>query len=267
MEEASVSSLRTTKDSGLTIRQVPTGGEAATGDLLLDYKLALQDNPEVTYNSRVIRSIEDRTINYAHNVSGFRINSKQLQILEAELQPDGFYSGKITLADSSGTVGQELAFEAVHLNGVEEAVERDTVGLAFPHNRPSSMLARISIPFDSSFPTFDASLVFGILIPQPGSIAANMFNLTYKIIPNPTNSAGKTVYNTAKAAFSNYAENLTCNFSCSATTASYYLVETPQFRVNQGDVVMVKIERPTANGYANRIIFLRKAAKLAAPNS
>jgi hypothetical protein len=267
LEAASVSSLRAAQGSGLSIRQFPTGGEATTGDLEIDYKLGFEENANVEFDHLGIRRIENSKISYGFNVAGLRISSKRLQMTSYDYLQDGYYCGKLTLTDSTGTIGQELPFEAVHLNGVEEAVERDTVGLAFPNTRVSSLLARISVPFDAAFPTFDMSLVFGILLPQSGSVPNNTFTVQYKRIPNPQ-ASGKTVYNIPTPAFQLFPnmENLTCNFACQASTASYYLVESPKFSVNQGDIVMVRIER-VDRSYASRIIFLRKLAKLASPNS
>jgi hypothetical protein len=269
MEESVVASLRAVEGSGLRVRQFPTGGEATTGELEIDYHPNFTADSVIVPQYTAVHDLVDRTIHYTYNVAGLRIDSKQLKIIESDfVSPEGFYSGNLTITDYTGAIGQELAFEAVHLNGVEEAVERDVVGLSFPPNRPgASLLARIPVPLNDSFSAFDMSLIFGILLPQQGSVSAGVFTVGYKVVPNPLSSAGKTLYNAPIAAFPNpNMEIVPCNFTCKATTASYYLVESNKFRVKQGDIVMVQIERVDKN-YDNRIIFLRKSAKLYLPNN
>jgi hypothetical protein len=255
-----VSSLRAEKNSGLHIKQYPFGGAAVSGNLEIGFTPPFTLAENVLFQSYAASDLgEDWEIQRTANVSGIRIDSTQLQVIESDEVKDAYHYGKITIGDPTGNIGRELSFEAIHLQGVEEAVEREAIGLAFPANRASSLLARITVPLDKNFDRFGVSLFFGILLTKTGTVAADAFKLSYRVISNPGN------YNTGVQAFpDSQLQLLNCDFRVSSNVylSAYYTTESDKLYVKPGDIILVKIERTPPDNFADRIILLRKSALL-----
>jgi hypothetical protein len=254
-----VSSLRAEKESGLTVTQHPLGGPAAHGDLKLGFDLQFQTNKQWDWRGMAVKDIDKRTMKCGPVVSGIMVDSSVLQIVQSEFSGDNYHCGRIILGDPTGQIGQELPFEAIHLIGVEEALEREAVGLAFTHTRASSLYARIVVPHSNNFSAFRMSLFFGVLVTRSGNIHANTLKLSHRVIANPQNK------NQITQAFPIITLNeLPCDFSVQNNQFSvgYYTAESDTFDVAPGDVVFVKIERNPPDNFNDRIILLRKAAIL-----
>jgi hypothetical protein len=256
LNEMFVSSLRARTGSGLIIRQYPSGGAATTGDLLLDYELQFEEQPQPEAAGYAVREIKGHNVFLTPNVAGLRLDSTGLRVLHSDYNSNGYHFGNIVIGDPTGYAGRELPFEAIHLNAVEEAVEREAIGLAFPEDRTSSFLARIAVPTDTALPNMALSLFFGILLTQTGTAADNIFKLSYRII-----RAAEP--NTVTDAFPE--PNLlpiACNFGTHNTDFlnGYYTAASEQFSVRPGDLVFVKMERTPPDNFNNRIILLRKSA-------
>ena len=190
---------------------------------------------------------------------GHARNSGSLRILHSDRNVDGVHSGLLILGDPTGKTGQELPLEAIHLQGVEEAVERESIGLAFPASRHSSLLARVTVPYDESFDQFLLTFFFGILVTRSGNIASDILKLSYRIIESPHEN------NMITQAFpQNSLQQLACDFQVRNTQYStgYYTAESSPFPVTPGDLVCLKIERTPPDNFSDRIILLRKTAMI-----
>jgi hypothetical protein len=257
LQDRIVSSLRAEPDSGLSIHQYPTGGNAISGDLIIDFNLRFNELANPNFAPYTVSKLTGKDVTLSPNVSGMRITSTRLKILSSDQTKDNFHYGRVTLGDTTGLSGQELPFEAIHLNAVEEAVEREAIGLAFPPDRLSSFLARISVPFDDTFDQVSLSLFFGILLSQYGNIAQDLFKLSYRIIRAASEK------NTVTEAFGETGMTLLpCDFRAENTllTTGYYTAESAKFAVKPGDTVFVKVARTPPDNYGDRIMLLRKAA-------
>jgi len=254
-----VSSLRTAERSGLSITNYPLGGPAVTGDLLLDFDLRFRQKETHDLRGRAVREINGTEVSSGPVVSGLKIDSRFLRVIRSDDSEDHVHSGIVVLGDPSGQIGQELPFEAIHLHGVEEAVEREAIGLAFPHTRTSSLLARIVVPLSETFSRFHLSLFFGILVTRSGNIAPDLLKLSYRIIAHPSQT------NTITQAFPNLSlEPLACDFQVQNTqySSGYYTAESSLVTVSPGDLVLVKVERTPPDNFNDRFILLRKSALL-----
>jgi hypothetical protein len=254
-----VSSLRTAGGSGLTVTNYPFGGPAVTGDLLLDFALRFRLKETGDLRGHAVREINGTDVSTGPVVTGLKIDSRFLRVIRSDDSGDHLHSGVVVLGDPSGQIGQELPFEAVHLHGVEEAVEREAIGLAFPQTRVSSFLARIVVPFSETFSQFHLSLFFGILVTRSGNIAPDLLKLSYRIIAHPHQS------NRITQAFPHPAlEPLACDFQVqnSQYSTGYYTAQSEHFIVRPGDLVLVKVERSPPDNFNDRFILLRKSALL-----
>jgi hypothetical protein len=259
--DAAVTSLRVKKGSGLSLSQYPFGGEALRGDLLLDFALAFQTTEPLSWSGTAVKHLDGTSLAEGPVVSGLKIDSSRWRILQSEnVSQDGFHYGRLVLSDSTGQTGQELPFEAVHLNGAEEALEREAIGLAFPPSRPSSLIARVCVPYNASQGDYRLRFSFGILLPRPsGTVASGVLKLSYRKISAPS------VINTQIPAFPEPdLIPLACNFSSGIGTGSpgYYTAESASFSVSAGDLVFVRIERTPPDNFNDRILLLRKAGIL-----
>jgi hypothetical protein len=260
-----VTSLRAIKDSGLSVRQYPFGGPATAGDLEIGFTPPFTVADATLFSSYAAADLNEWEIQRTAAVSGLRVDSTKLKITHSDQKTDNYHYGRVTLGDPTGAIGRELPFEAIHLNGVEEAVEREAIGLAFPSNHATSLLARVTVPFDDTFTQFGVTLLFGILLPGTGSIRNNAFTLSYRIISNPVTSVGINAYNAPTQAFPDpQLQSLNCDFTANSPTyaTAYYTTESDKLYVSPGDILLLKIERAANDGYANRIILLRKSAIL-----
>jgi len=254
-----VSSLRAEEGSGLTITQHPFGGPAVHGDLKLGFHFRFRKANEKDTSGLAVKGIDKFDMTLGPVVSGIKLDSSLMRIIKSDHSEDNYHFGQLVIGDPSGQIGQELPFEAIHLNGVEEAVEREAIGLAFSATRESSLIARIIVPHSNNFSAFKMSLFFGVLVTRSGNIAANALRLSYRIITNPQNK------NRITQAFPSLVLNpLPCDFSVqnSQYSTGYYTAESGMFPVSPGDVVLVKIERKPPDNFNDRIILLRKAAIL-----
>ena len=254
-----VSSLRTVAESGLTVTNYPFGGSAITGDLQLDFNLRFRPKEIRDLRGHAIKDINGTEVSFGPVVTGLKIDSRFLRVIRSEDAEDHLHSGVVVLGDPSGQIGQELPFEAVHLQGVEEAVEREAIGLAFPHTRTSSLLARIVIPFSETFSQFHLSFFFGVLVTRSGNIAPDLLKLNYRIIAHPQQT------NTITQAFPQQnLEPLACDFQVqnSQYSTGYYTVKSGKFMVRPGDLILVKVERNPPDNFNDRFILLRKSAIL-----
>jgi len=259
LSDSLVSSLRTVPGSGLRLQKYPFGGPAVQGDLLLDFELAFRCLEETDWSPYAVKRIEQSDLAYGPVVSGLKIDSGRLQVVHSEHCEKGYHFGRLVLGDPSGMIGQELPFEAVHLQGVEEAVEREAIGLAFPANRESSFLARIIVPQNRNFDRFDLSLLFGILVTRSGNIAPGTLKLSYRTIAAPPHS------NTIAQAFPQSGlDEIACDFSVqnSQFSQGYYSCESAKIRTTPGDVLLVKVTRTPPDNFSGPIILLRKSALL-----
>lgn len=206
-----------------------------------------------------MKKIDRHDLTFGPVVSGLKIDSSRWRIIQSDRTLDGYHFGSVVLGDPTGAIGRELPFEAVHLDGVEEAVQREAIGLAFPASRASSFLARIAIPLDSEFDRFDLSLFFGILVTRSGNVAADLLKLSYRIIEQPG-----TVNTITQAFPQNTLEQIPCDFSIqnSQYSSGYYTAESGKIRVKPGDLLLLKVERTAPDNFGDRIILLRKSAVL-----
>ncbi|MDR1478485.1 MAG: hypothetical protein LBJ00_06035 [Planctomycetaceae bacterium] len=261
-----VASLRPEKDSGLYIRQYPFGCPAITGDLEIGFNPPFAPLPETIFQSYAVSDIDtDWNIQRTASVSGIKIDSTRLKVIQSDQITEGFHYGKITIGDPTGMIGRELPFEAIHLQGVEEAVEREAIGLAFPASRAASLLARVTSPLDTAFNQFGLTLFFGILLPHTGNIAADIFKLSYRIISNPPATQDISKFNTAVQAFpESQLQPLNCDFQVSSNTylTSYYTAQSEKLVIKPGDILLLKMERTPPDNFPDRIIILRKSAIL-----
>ena len=259
LSDSVVSSLRAEEESGLTITQHPFDGPAVRGDLKLGFHFRFRTVEEHDPRGLAVKGINKFDLSLGPVVSGIKLDSSLMRILKSDVSEENFHSGQIVLGDPTGQTGQELPFEAIHLNGVEEAVEREAIGLAFPNTRESSLIARIIVPHSRNFSAFRMSLFFGVLVTRSGNISQNALRLGYRVIANPQDK------NTITQAFPvTGLSELPCDFSVqnSRYSTGYYTAESDLFDVSPGDVVLVKIERKPPDNFNDRIILLRKAAIL-----
>ena len=259
LSDTVVSSLRAEEGSGLTIGQHPFGGPAVHGDLKLGFDFRFRTVSESDTRGLAVKGINKFDLTFGPVVSGIKLDSSLMRILKSEHSEENFHYGQIVIGDPTGQIGQELPFEAIHLNGVEEAVEREAIGLAFPNTRESSLIARIIVPHSMNFSVFWMSLFFGVLVTRSGNISQNALRLSYRVITNPQDK------NTITQAFPVIGlTELPCDFSVqnSRYSTGYYTAESDLFPVSPGDVVLVKIERKPPDNFNDRMILLRKAAIL-----
>lgn len=259
LADAIVTSLRTVAGSGLKLTRYPLGGTAITGDLLLDFELLFRQIADGDLAGLAVKKIEKNELTLGPVVSGLKIDSSRWRIVQSQRTKDGFHYGSVVLGDPSGKIGHELPFEAVHLEGVEEAVEREAIGLAFTATRTSSFLARIAVPFDTDFDRFDLSLSFGILVTRSGNVAPGILKLSCRVIENPS-----AVNKISQAFPQNTLERIPCDFSVQNNQYSngYYTAESGKIRVKPGDLLLLKVERTPPDNFSDRIILLRKSALL-----
>jgi hypothetical protein len=156
-------------------------------------------------------------------------------------------------------IGAEVPIEATHLNGVEEVLVTDAVGLAFNHERPSSLLTQLLVPYDTLFTTTALSVRLGLLTTRPGNIRADILRLSYRMIKNPA------ALNTVIPAFPSpemFPLACNCSLTNSDTAHGYFVVESAKVPVSPGDLFIVKIERRPPDGFLDRLVLLRKSGLL-----
>lgn len=254
-----VSSLRTREGSGLHITQYPFGGGAATGDLLLDFDFRFRPGKTNDWSGHAVKALDHYDVTTGPVVSGLQIDSRLVRVVRSDFSEDQVHYGRVVLGDPTGQIGQELPFEAVHLNGVEESVEREAIGLAFPATRESSLLARIVVPLSETFSAFRLSLFFGVLVTRSGNLTTDLLKLNYRILSNPA------ARNTIVPAFPQPAlDRLDCDFTVQNNRYStgYFTAESDAIPVRPGDLVLLKIERTPPDHFNDRVILLRKSAIL-----
>ena len=270
VSDARVTTLRTGTSKGVYVRQFPYGGPAISGDLEvgLDLRLTEKAVPEgvgyaiggIGHNVQTeTGEVEDNVLLKVPVVSRFRVNSRVLRVHSQYQDAEGFCHGSVTLSDPTGVVGAEVPISATHLNGVEETLIRDSVGLAFSPAYPTSLLTQMTVPYDDLFRTMMLSVRLGILSILHGSVPNSILKLSYRIIKNPQgpNKAVSAFPQTDMVA-------LPCDFSVSenSTTYGYYFVESEAVEVSPGDIFILKIERRPPDGYNERFILLRKTGVL-----
>jgi hypothetical protein len=253
-----VSSLRAKVNSGLSVKSHPFGDDAVSGDLILDLFLKWLIVDQQDTDGTAIKKLNDREVTTGPVVSGLRIDSG-LVSLQGIKDTDGYYSGRVTLGDASGMSYVELPFESVHLGNVEEAVEREIIGLAFPDDSVSFLIGRVVIPARGIFSEYMLHFSLGILLPHSGGLSSDALKLSYRKIPQPD------VPNQIVGAFGQselipVAVDLTVNNT--AATGGYFVTESAGILVKAGEVVFVKISREQFGSYHDRIILVKKAGLL-----
>ena len=259
-----VTSLRAKAGSGLSLSQYPFAKEASTGDLLLDFNFEFTEEEQKDASDTAIKKIDGYKLSSGPVVSGIKLDSKRLRIIQgSNSRDDGFVTGSVILGDTTGIVGQEIPFEAIHLGGVEEALFQDSVGLAFPSNRPTHLIARIVVPYSEDFLAMDLSFVFGLLLPRPGNISASAITLQTKVIEPATANNVATPVLGSSATFL----PVPCSFAVTNNlgTSAYYQAESSRISVKPGSILFLKMERTPPDGFTDRILLLRKSAMLRLP--
>ena len=257
--EAMVTTLRTGDSSGLYLRQYPYGGQAVSGDLEIGLNLDLNEEVIPEGFGYAVGEIDANVLKKTPIVSKMRINSRVLRAVSEYKDGAGFHYGALTVSDPTGVMGAEVPVEATHLNGVEEILVRDAVGLAFHNERSTSLLTQLSIPYDDLFRTIAISIRLGLLFFLSSNVPTDVLKLSYRIIKNPLSP------NTVSNAFLDTEMlPLTCDFSLTngTTTYGYYFVESDKVEVSPGDIFILKIERKPPDGYGERLILLRKSGVL-----
>ena len=187
-----------------------------------------------------------------------RINSRLIRT-QSQFFDGNFHHGAITLSDPSGVIGAEVPIKATHLHGVEETLIQDSVGLAFSHERPTSLLSQLLIPYDDLFASTAISLRLGLLVPRIGNLRSDALRLFYRIIRNP--SEPRKLVN---AFPQSETTPLPCDFSLnnSSVTYGYYFTESDKVAVSPGDIFILKIERRPPDGFMDRLVMLRMSGLL-----
>jgi hypothetical protein len=166
--EPVVTTLRPGK--GLYARQYPYGGTAITGDLEVGLNLVFAEQIMPEGMGYAVGNIEGLTLQKTPVVSKIRINSSVLQITNSDFFDGNHHHGALTLSDPTGVVGSELPIEATHLNGVEEVLVMEAVGLAFNKERACSLLTQLLVPYSALFTDIAVSVRLGLLVSRAGSI-------------------------------------------------------------------------------------------------
>ena len=259
LSDNQVTTLRANKKSGLYVRQYPYGGDAVSGDLEIGLNLAFNE-VQADGLGYAVGGIKEDAVRMTPIVSKLRSDSDFIRVRAPYRDKDGYYHGAITISDPTGIVGSEVPIEATHLNGVEEVLIEDAVGLSFPKDRPSSLLTQLLVPYKDILPSLALSVRLGILVPGSAAPSAKILSLSYRVIKNP--SAPNTMVPAFSDPSSAKMEELKCDFSVTGTAASYgyYFVESEQIDVSPGDIVIVKMERRTTG--ADRFVVLRKSGIL-----
>jgi hypothetical protein len=263
MTDSVISSLRAAPESGLTISQYPYGGKASTGDLLLDLLLKWKELTKSDTDGFAVKKIDERNLTLGPVVSGLRFDSSLLA-LQGEQDANGFYIGRVTMGDASGLTLAELPFESVHLGNVEEAVEREIIGLAFPSQTASFLTGRIVVPARKIFTQYKLYLLFGILLPRIGNIGAETLTLSYRKLRHPSE------HNQVIEAFEpQEMSDVPLNVSASNTVAAggYFITKSEAIDAQPGDIFFIRIKRQGPDGYNDRVILVRKSGLLELPSN
>lgn len=193
-----VESLEPATNSGITIVNKSDGQAAKSGNLIIDLDLNNTVLTEEDKSYVVCKSIQNSGLNYGPVLAGVKLNSNTLAISSVDLatgntleaNDDGYYSGYITLTDSSAMANTELTAEAVHLQNVRESLIADCIALAFPGVSTSTLLGRVFIPRmeQSSLTTVSGKVRFIFYTLQnTGSFNPSTdFKFYYRIINYPS---------------------------------------------------------------------------------
>jgi len=255
-----VTSLHVQPESGLILTQYPGRVIPANrGDLLLDYQFTIKEVKENESQSWSMNHVKDSVAYLRPAVSSIRSTSAKYRVTGETQLTNGGYAGNIILGDPSDVLGVDLAFEAIHLQGVEETLEREAIGLSFPVGRSSTMISRILMPSNMDIDEFDLQLHFGILASKSGTIPQDILSVSYRIIEPPSQD------NQIVPAFSsNTLDSVACNFGVTVgSLSSYYTVTSDKILgIKAGSLVFVKMTRAAQDAYPDRIILLKKTGRL-----
>jgi hypothetical protein len=256
MSEAMVTTLRAGKS--LYARQYPYGGPAVSGDLEIGLDLEFDEKIIPEGFGHAVGNIEGTTLQKTPIVSKMRVNSRLIRT-QSQFFDDNFHHGAITLSDPSGVIGAEVPIKATHLNGVEETLIQDSVGLAFSHERPTSLLSQLLIPYDDLFTSTAISLRLGLLVPRIGNLHSDALRLSYRIIQNPSEP-----HKLVNAFPQSEMTPLPCDFALnnSSITFGYYFTESDKIAVSPGDIFILKVERRPPDGFMDRLVLLRMSGLL-----
>ncbi len=262
---AAVLSLVGRDGSGLTFYCRNTNDEASVGHLEadLDLNLLVESTTEPGYIAFKTYDSETRKFRRGPVVESVRSLSPELVVTGDVVGNDGKVYGNLLIQADLDLAGANYAVETVRLDGVEEEYYQDVIGLGFPTGRASEFRGRILIPTRLTLPSgTKMKLRFAVLGRSAGVTDADTFTLTYRRLSRPS------AVQTALVALPTADSALT--MACAITFANadeYAELESGEFEVATGDTVLFSISRAASDGYADRLILLRKEGILVAGGS
>jgi hypothetical protein len=183
-----VASLQAREGSGLMVTCIDTGEDAKTGSLLIDLDLSLTLGATNTPGHIVFKGLANRQFLRGPVVESIKpVGTNLALISNVATGDDGQKYGELQLSVQTDLNAGEINVSVSRLEGVQEQYFNRVLGLGFSAGRNSSMRCKLEVPADLVLPDgTKAKLVLWVLNRSDSAIPANLFALTYRIIPRPT---------------------------------------------------------------------------------
>jgi hypothetical protein len=262
---AAVLSLTGRDGSGLTFYCRNTNDVASVGHLEADLDLNLLVESTTEEGYIVFKTYDSTTRKFKRGpvASSVRSLSPEVVVTGTVVGENGEAYGDVLIEADLDLGGANYAVETVRLDGVEEEYYQDVIGLGFPTGRASEFRGRIVLPTRLALPSGTTlKLRFLVLGRSAGVTDADTFSLTYRRLSRPT------AVQTNLVALPTADTDLT--MACGITFANadeYAELESGEFEVATGDTILFSISRAASDGYADRLILLRKEGILVAGGS
>lgn len=262
-EKASVLSLVAAENSGLRLTCQGSTTTASTGHLQIDLDLNLDSGVSNLGGFSVVKRLNGNKLDFGPVVEGIKAGTANVLVTgvpgQSVTDAQGYTAGKMTISVTDALAGAELPVETVHLAGAYDVFPFGVIGLAFDAGKTATIYIRLTAPTYPELPAgTKLKLRLLVLCRAAGSIPANVFTGTYRRIPRPSNLLTPVNLPTTDTA-------LTFSTVVTSVAANQYVtMESSEFVVATGDIVMASITRNATDGYAGELDIIRKCGVLVA---
>ena len=257
-----VESLEAAANSGLTITNKLSGNPATTGQLVIDSDFADVVLDANSAGFQVVKSVDSEgALLRGPVVEGIQVAGTGVSAT-ASLVDGGVYKGIVTLSVSTQVDGFEVPVDTIYLDGVDQDTTNDFPVLVFRQGRPADIGMRLFIPDNAAIITgTTVKLEFtGVVLAGP-NIPASLLSVTFSKIAKPASleTAGDlSVTSTVSASLPTTTVN-----TPAAGSPQIFRMETAEFAVSPGDIVLVSLARAgDTDGYANDVQIMKSRGVL-----
>ena len=266
---SSVTSLKATAASRITVACELDGAAASTGPLVLDLDLDFNGTTLAEPGHVVVKEFDGTNFKRGPVTEGvyttgteITLNGSVQTAVTISSVARTLHAGRVAIETNPATNMRELDVVLVKLEGASEEYPSGVPAISLPAGRASSYVGKFNVPVQN----LSSGTKLALRLQIAGSVAGALPSLTYKyrIIARGPTAANVIAATATPVALPTLDTTLTLALAGTPLSASLQYVEldSTAVTVTAGDVLLFSVSRSAADAYAGDLYVIQQSGAL-----